>query len=272
MPSDDSRMPLRGLLLDIDDTLLTTRVAMSTAVAVAVHDLWPDLPEGAPERAAHRFAQDPTGIFDRYVAGRLTFEEMRLARVADAAALLGRVVPPDAEVRWRAAFDAAFLSRLELFRDVATALDRAASAGLQVGALTNSSGPYTARKLAAVGLGETFGVVVSRDTLGVGKPSPEVFHHAVSLLGLAPGDCAHVGDELVIDAVGAQEAGLTAIWLRRDGYGVEPQHRAQAQARGIPLVRTLTEALDLVVTDPPPKVAWPGPDGRDRFGGSGSDR
>ena len=58
-----------------------------------------------------------------------------------------------------------------------------ASRALAVGIVTNVGADRQRRKLAMVGLGGRFDVVVGLDTLGFGKPDPRVFHHACELLG-----------------------------------------------------------------------------------------
>jgi HAD superfamily hydrolase (TIGR01458 family) len=73
-----------------------------------------------------------------------------------------------------------------------------------------------------------------REATVVGKPSRAFFEAAASSMGLAPGDCAMVGDDLESDVVGAQEAGVTGILVRtgkfrRDDLG-EDEVRRRADA------------------------------------------
>ncbi|MCM3783434.1 HAD family hydrolase [Neobacillus mesonae] len=49
------------------------------------------------------------------------------------------------------------------------------------------------------------------------KPRPEMFQQALTLSGLQPDEVVHVGDSLKSDILGAQSAGLAAIWLNRLG-------------------------------------------------------
>jgi putative hydrolase of the HAD superfamily len=55
--------------------------------------------------------------------------------------------------------------------------------------------------------------------VGVEKPDPAIFRHALGLCGLPAGRVLHVGDSLAQDVQGAREAGWGALWLRRDGVG-----------------------------------------------------
>jgi HAD superfamily hydrolase (TIGR01458 family) len=50
--------------------------------------------------------------------------------------------------------------------------------------------------------------------LVLGKPAPAFFHFAVRTLGLPPEQIAMVGDDIEVDVVGAQQAGLAGILVR----------------------------------------------------------
>jgi putative hydrolase of the HAD superfamily len=56
-------------------------------------------------------------------------------------------------------------------------------------------------------------IVISEEA-GVAKPSPEIFMRALNLLGAQPSETLFVGDNPVADVVGAQSAGIPAVWLR----------------------------------------------------------
>lgn len=240
-------MPMRGLLFDLDDTLITTRSAMMTGVVKAVRTLWPQTTPTRAAAAAHRFREDPSGLFVAFTRGHMSFEQMRAERVADLADFLHARLPSEPDRAWAAAYDEHFFAGLAPFGDVAEALTTAHAHGLALGVLTNGSGRYTQEKLAAAGLTGTFEVVITRDTLGVGKPAPEVFHHACRRIGVTPGECAYIGDEFTVDPVGAQDAGLSGLWLRRQGDPATSNDLQAARARGIPTPSSLVEALALVV-------------------------
>jgi putative hydrolase of the HAD superfamily len=85
---------------------------------------------------------------------------------------------------------------------------------------------------------------VTKDTLGVGKPAPEVFHHACALMRRRPEEVVYVGDELDIDTCAALGAGLGAAWLRRPGYETAPADVAHAASHGLVAARTLADVLE----------------------------
>ena len=86
-----------AVLFDLDDTLLDLRSAQHAAFDATVRRQWAgaaDVDPAVLAEATDAFASDAGGHYGRYVAGELTFEEQRLARVADALRALG--VPEDA--------------------------------------------------------------------------------------------------------------------------------------------------------------------------------
>ena len=91
--------------------------------------------------------------------------------------------------------------------------------GLPVALLTNSAHAPTRVKLEALDLVERFDVVVTTDTLGFGKPDPRIYLEACRLLGAEPGRVVCIGDNVEWDVLGAQAAGLRAVWLDRAGRG-----------------------------------------------------
>lgn len=68
------------------------------------------------------------------------------------------------------------------------------------------------------GLPAVAGVVTSEDARAY-KPSPAVFRRALTEAGVAAQRVVHVGDSWTSDVEGALGAGLTPVWLDRDGDG-----------------------------------------------------
>ena len=83
--------------------------------------------------------------------------------------------------------------------------------------VTNGAACLQREKLAASGLGRYFEAVVISADLGVAKPDPSVFQHALSALGVDSGDAVMIGDSISKDVDGALAAGLGAVWVNRGG-------------------------------------------------------
>lgn len=210
---------IRALVLDVDDTIVDTRLAMTTAGTDAARALWPDA--GHPHAdLALRYYADPAGWFRRYTLGELTVEQMRLARLRDVADAFSLDLPDDAHDRYLAAYLPAFRRAQRLFDDVPALLATTDAVGLPVVLLTNSNRADTALKLEVLDLARRFeGVVVTTDTLGFGKPDRRVYLEACRLVGSDPAWTLCVGDSLEWDVVGAIAAGLRGVWLDRTATG-----------------------------------------------------
>jgi phosphoserine phosphatase len=83
--------------------------------------------------------------------------------------------------------------------------------------VTNGAGCLQREKLAASGLAGVFDAIVVSADVGVGKPDPAVFRHALGLVDAAPAESVMVGDTLERDIDGALAAGLRAVWINRFG-------------------------------------------------------
>ena len=73
---------------------------------------------------------------------------------------------------------------------------------------TNNLHPY--------GLYELFDVYAISEHLGVDKPHPDIFHHALKHLNIAPanyGKVLMVGNNLERDVKGANQLGIISVWL-----------------------------------------------------------
>jgi putative hydrolase of the HAD superfamily len=224
---------VRGVLVDVDDTLVDTRAAFRAGIGHVVARWMPFLDDAGREVAVRRWALDDTGAFAAYTRGELSFGQQRRIRAERLHAHFGGPALDDVGfARWEEAYEAAFRAAWRAHDDGRALVTTLRALGVPVGAVTNAGRDYQVAKLAAVGLAEV-PVLVSVDDLGRGKPEPSVFHLACERLGLRPGQVAYVGDELDTDARGARKAGLTGVWLDRHGSGLAPDD--------VPVIRTLAQ-------------------------------
>lgn len=106
---------------------------------------------------------------------------------------------------------------IEAFPDVVPALERL-SRSYRLGVITNGLPLGQRRKLERLGIARYFETLVASAEVGVGKPDREIFCRALSRMRVAAGDALMVGDSLEGDVLGAQRAGMKAVWLRRGDY------------------------------------------------------
>jgi len=92
------------------------------------------------------------------------------------------------------------------------ALERLRNAGIRLGVVSNSDGRCE-EALIAADLRKYFDVVVDSHDVGVEKPDPRIFWHALHQMAIAPADALYVGDIYEVDVVGARRAGMNVILL-----------------------------------------------------------
>jgi HAD superfamily hydrolase (TIGR01549 family) len=129
-----------------------------------------------------------------------------------------------------------------LIRGVVEVLQLLHERQIPVGIITNHSA--LVRKEILRTLGNYVSSIVISDEVGVEKPNPAIFAYAAKTLGLRPAECAHVGDDLEIDAVGAQHHGgfAAGVWLHPVERRPCPYNR-----NGLWVVKDLHEAFELLL-------------------------
>ncbi|MBF4995526.1 HAD family hydrolase [Arthrobacter gandavensis] len=206
-----------GVLFDIDETLVDLRTAMGiTLREISAKDL-AHFTEEDWAAYQHLYAADPQGYYDKYLAGELSFTRQRLLRVAHAQAAHGLpAFDEDAEGAWNTAYDRILPQHFQAFDDVVPVLDELDALGIPYGAVSNNVHGYQRAKLDAAGL-ERIQVLVGIDAVDAAKPDPAIFLEGVRLLGTDPAQTLYVGDNPVVDGLGALNAGLQSLWVERSG-------------------------------------------------------
>ncbi len=206
-----------GVLFDVDDTLVDTRGAFAKALTAVAVEYLPHVPVDRYGELLDHWRSDPGGHYRRYTRGETDHLTQRRLR----ADLLhrtfgGEPVTEDSFVAWDGLFWGTFERSWHAFDDALRALSTLRAAGVAVGVVTNAAVTLQERKLRSARLGG-LPVLVGVDTLGFGKPAPEVFVQGARLLGTDPARTAYVGDEPDVDARAAHDAGLVGVWLDRPG-------------------------------------------------------
>lgn len=115
--------------------------------------------------------------------------------------------------------------------------------GTTVGVVSNSDGTIETRLremgILQVGSGDGIEVACVVDSGGVGveKPDPRIFDHALDVLGVPPNDVWYIGDTPAFDVVGARRAGLRPILM--DPFEVNRDY-------GVTCVRSLGEVAEMI--------------------------
>lgn len=238
---------ISAVCLDIDDTLVDFTTAARSALFTLIgrDDMWRAWQHTTDEYVA------------RAVSGELDQRTMRLQRTKAFLTDMGVLLDDETVQVLEDRRQTQMCSRWRLFADALPCLDWMRAAGLKLAAVTNASGPAQRDKLACLGLTRFFDAVVIAGEVGVAKPAPEIFHAACRQLHVQPGNTVHIGDRLDLDAIGARDAGLHAVWLNRDDH---PREERDDAPDDVQVIADLTELPSLLVSDyatPPMAVPQP---------------
>ncbi|MFJ3904564.1 HAD family hydrolase [Streptomyces sp. NPDC090025] len=213
-------MAIRAVLWDVDDTIFDYGTADRAGMRahLAVEGLLGRY--GSVEDALDHWKALTELHWRRYEATGGDWQEQRRARVRD---FLGSPALPDADTdAWLERYRRHYEAASALFPDTVPVLDLLAG-DYRHAILSNASLLVQEPKLRVLGVRDRFEAVVCAVELGVAKPAAAAFHAACAALGLPPEEVAYVGDHPDIDARGATDAGLTGIWLDRQGTGGRPE-------------------------------------------------
>ena len=198
---------IRAISLDLDDTLWPIWPTIARAEQVLL--TW--LQEHAPTTAA-MFAS-PEALHDI----RNQIQSVRPDLHSDLSAMRRESIrvalhrAGDDSLLADEAFEVFFAERqkVDLFDDVLPALELLA-ARFPLVALTNGNAD-----IGRVGLSAYFKASISAREFGVAKPDPRIFVAAAGACGVMPAEVLHVGDDALLDVLGALNADMQAVWVNR---------------------------------------------------------
>ncbi|HEX8033743.1 MAG TPA: HAD family hydrolase [Ktedonobacterales bacterium] len=110
-------------------------------------------------------------------------------------------------------------ARQIVYPDVVPALEQLTRTH-RLALVTNGAPDLQREKIVASGLAGYFEAIVVSGELGIGKPEPRIFTHALELVGARPEAALMVGDSLWRDVMGAQRVGMRGIWINRLGQRI----------------------------------------------------
>ncbi|XP_028398623.1 haloacid dehalogenase-like hydrolase domain-containing protein 3 [Dendronephthya gigantea] len=106
-------------------------------------------------------------------------------------------------------------SHWELFPDVFPVLDHFKIRDVKLGVISNFD-ERLKTILTELTIGKYFTFVLSSRETQWWKPSPEIFHHGISMVTkCSPANTLHIGDNLELDYNAARNAGMEALLLQR---------------------------------------------------------
>lgn len=201
------------VLFDLDDTLHDDTAAYQSAARMVARDV----------AAAH--AIDPEVLFRAYVAEAQRFWSQLSVTHLDAGIIDTRTQMWSDALRAAGVEDRALAERcardygayragvLELSPGALELVETLKARGCKLGIVTNGFAATHHDKIAQLGLTAIFDALFLADEMGMVKPDPGVFRHAMAVLGSRPERTAMVGDRYDRDIAGAQMLGIFTVLI-----------------------------------------------------------
>ena len=196
-------MVLRAVFFDLDETLLDTSGTN----------------RARGERITTMLKRDLPNLDGVSFLERLLEEDPKTGRALGIAPLIEELGLLETSLGHKAIELWFFQGCLDLARTLPGAEDalRSISQVYTLGVITNGLEYRQRAKFESLPIHELFDVFLTSEAAGAEKPSPEIFQLALGRAGVLPSEAAFVGDRLDVDVLGAQQAGMTAIWVDHEG-------------------------------------------------------
>jgi putative hydrolase of the HAD superfamily len=203
MPSEPH---VRAVFFDLDDTLCDAVGSRPQRVRKAL-EVFCQNDRGYDLEALLVKALEAHPSLDREVRGlRSVFAELGLGESAGARAAYASY--------------ASYFEPLRLFEGVAETLRRL-SRRRRLGIITNGVESVQQGKIRFFRLEPYLECAVISEAIGIRKPDPRIFQHALSLAAVEPGEAVFVGDRLDVDIAGAKASGMRAVWFNHWGGSLD---------------------------------------------------
>jgi HAD superfamily hydrolase (TIGR01509 family) len=203
-------MSIEVVFLDIGGVLYDDRIYRD-ALQASLRELGATMSDAEYTDAYEACRRRQDGSFKQYLAARF------LGPAADVGA-----VERVASRHWRYPAHA-------LEPDVRSCLEVLRQAGYRIGAIANQPSAVRAA-LDRDGILGHFSVWVISEDLGLQKPDPRIYAHAVEEAGAEPAACAMVGDRLDYDIRPARSVGMRTVWVLRGEAPDDPSPGQIAEA------------------------------------------
>jgi putative hydrolase of the HAD superfamily len=201
------------IFFDIDRTLLDHQQAQNTA-ALLFWQQFPSLISNSPEEFSKYWQTVSEKHLATFMQGEITFIEQRRRRMRELfQETESYLVDDEADQRF-ASYLHYYEENWKLFDDVLPCLNSLSNHKL--GIITNGSTQQQIKKLSRTGIIDRFDIVVVSEEVRASKPNPDIFWTACHRASAAAKQCSYIGDSLQTDALAAQAAGMSGIWLNRE--------------------------------------------------------
>lgn len=229
---------IRAISFDLDDTLWECQPVIKQAEAKLYGWLQQHAPRISDVYSSEQMRERRIQLAQQQPSLQHDLSELRRISLRQHADEAGYACEPLVSE----AFEVFIAARNEvvLFEDVLPVLERLRQ-NYPLVALTNGNAD-----IKRIGIDHLFQDSISAEDVTLGKPDPEMFELACQRLNIQPSELLHVGDDPLRDVMGAQQAGVQALWVNRFGSSW------QEYCRQPETVKNLLELQDRLIFVPSP--------------------
>ncbi|MBR6034436.1 MAG: HAD family hydrolase [Paludibacteraceae bacterium] len=218
-------MKYKAIFIDIDDTLLDYIPCCREAFDAAIEGLKDERVNGLMDERVNGL-MDEDGLFQLFfeISGRLFSEakhgQHTIAEVMDlypAEFCAKAGYPAEAVDPFKHAFRAAWGTTHTLVPGAKEMLETLQTKGYRLFAASNSFGHLQRSRLEHAGILHFFEDTYISMDIGYDKPDIRFYQEALRRCGLQPSEVLMIGDSMTTDILGAQAAGMDALFFDRRG-------------------------------------------------------
>jgi putative hydrolase of the HAD superfamily len=243
----------RAVLFDLDDTLFDHEQAARRALerVHASHTVFADRPFDVFER---EHAAVLEALHTQVMMGRRSVDEAREERFRRLFAASGASEDSDRDRATAAGYREAYLASRRAV-DGALEVLAALKPRVLIGIVSNNLLDEQQSKIRLCRFEPYIDALVVSEAVGVAKPDPAIFAHALAALACGADEAVMIGDSWPADIAGARAAGIRAIWFNRSGRPAPEGAEPVPQISALRPIDALLHAIFGGVSDPLPTDA-----------------
>lgn len=154
-------------------------------------------------------------LWKKYGKGKISKEELRDSRFQKAFFKLG-INNPELNTYFNDEYLRISPLQTEMFPHTIETLKELKGEGYLLHIITNGFKEVQLTKLENCSILPFFDTIVSSEEIGINKPDIRIFQHAMSLADAEPNQSVMIGDDMNVDVMGAERAGMSGIHFDPD--------------------------------------------------------
>lgn len=211
------KKPLKGILLDLDNTLYEYKPCNEVGNLAVFKTL------------ARHFGRDLQEVVQLFSESRIQVKQYTKGQGASHSRLLyfqrlieklGQMTNPELSLEMESLFWDTFMNKMKLFEGVREFLTWVNSKKVPVAIVSDLTAQIQFRKIVKLNLQKHIDFIVTSEEAGADKPATAIFELALYKLGIDRSSALKIGDDDVKgkDRVGAQAAGIQSITVTNEDF------------------------------------------------------